>query len=782
MNIKRLPTFAAIVIVLSASCANALIDSNWSIEDNLKIKNVHRTNSVGSESSLFHYSPDGQYVAFIVSRNDLTDDEIISELRIYSIESLNKFLSGVAISPVFSDIVRTRSHRSGISALNWSPDSNSLFYLRLRTANFQLFKWSSEQGNQQEVTRKKGGVSQYKLLGDEKIAIFTPIDNSQAHNTRRADNSAFVATGSPLFSILLRKELPTRIRPHSVQIVLHDGRVVKEYSIGLYLPPFGDFIVSPSGRYVVYGEPFKAEWIGNCWFAAERNGGPISTERFDGLQISLLDLRSGEVFRPFNSPAGKLLIYGGSAARLAEWSLTDQYLFIPFTFTDAQRCGFKENTEPTPPGGFVVSVDERSFQKVYSVRPNEIGEFTFGPAAAAWRENGELELSFSPYRSPVFHHPSQREDVQRVFRHDSETGLWVLKSENRHEILVQKDVARPPIELLIETNYNTPPHIIARTRDGRTATLLDLAPHARDRIFGEVKEITWTDSTGSNWSGLLALPPNHSKSTRLPLILQTHDFGKETFFAEGPSTTAYPGRAALDRGFAVLTIIDTGNPDVLYAPRPVEASIALEGYRSGIEYLHDAKIIDRERVGLIGWSRTSYYVKHAISNAPQLFKAAVGVDGVDYGYSQYLMTLDWAERPFPQQYVAKYGNDPWSSFDAWNNQAPGFNVDKVTAPFLTEANSGLQYVLWEWEFYAGLRRLRKPSELVVYPGGSHSLFIPSHRKKSTEGSLDWLDFWINDVVDPAPQKTRQYSRWQEMRDMSCVDAEAKERTLPAYCK
>jgi len=74
-------------------------------------------------------------------------------------------------------------------------------------------------------------------------------------------------------------------------------------------------------------------------------------------------------------------------------------------------------------------------------------------------------------------------------------------------------------------------------------------------------------------------------------------------------------------------------------------------------------------------------------------------------------------------------------------------------------------LLGEWEFYAGLRQLGLPVDLIAYPGGSHSLVRPSQRIASTEGALDWFDFWLNGHEVPDPAKGEEYKRWENLCDM-----------------
>ena len=75
-------------------------------------------------------------------------------------------------------------------------------------------------------------------------------------------------------------------------------------------------------------------------------------------------------------------------------------------------------------------------------------------------------------------------------------------------------------------------------------------------------------------------------------------------------------------------------------------------------------------------------------------------------------------------------------------------------------------MLGSWEMYHLLRHMRKPVELALVPQiehGDHPLQIPNQKRFSQEGTVDWMDFWLNGREDPDPNKKKQYERWYTLR-------------------
>src|ERR1700736_638218 len=60
-------------------------------------------------------------------------------------------------------------------------------------------------------------------------------------------------------------------------------------------------------------------------------------------------------------------------------------------------------------------------------------------------------------------------------------------------------------------------------------------------------------------------------------------------------------------------------------------------YDSAIEALSADGLVDSTRVGIVGFSRTCWYVETALEDKPHQFAAATIADGVDFGYMQYML-------------------------------------------------------------------------------------------------------------------------------------------------
>ena len=173
--------------------------------------------------------------------------------------------------------------------------------------------------------------------------------------------------------------------------------------------------------------------------------------------------------------------------------------------------------------------------------------------------------------------------------------------------------------------------------------------------------------------------------------------------------------------------------------------------------------VDPERIGIIGFSRSCYWVMEALTASSVPFKAALVTDGWMMTYFEYIATIDMYHNAGPRQLDTVIGASPFGEgLGQWLKRSPGFNLDKITAPLLVAAEGRLR-LLEMWDVYAGLRYLRKPTELIQLNTDEHVLTNPAMRLASQGGSVDWFRFWLKDEQDPDSAKAEQYARWQKLR-------------------
>jgi len=324
-------------------------------------------------------------------------------------------------------------------------------------------------------------------------------------------------------------------------------------------------------------------------------------------------------------------------------------------------------------------------------------------------------------------------------------------------------------ELVVEQGLNLAPRLVAVDRGtDRRRMVFDPNPQLSNMRLAREEIVRWRTKSGEERVGGLYLPLDFVPGRRYPLVIQTHGFDSTAFAPDGTFPTANAAQPMAAQGIVVLQV---GQGDyaseVRNAMTSREGPHAMEEIEGAIDHFDSIGLIERSRVGLIGFSRSCYQVLYTLTHSRYLISGATITDGTFFSYVQYLVfrnahlgagyTMD--------EYQLINGGPPFgATLDTWRERAPGFNLDRVTTPLRVEA-IGPQSVLDEWEAYAGLLLQHKPVELFVIPEGAHLLVKPRERVASSQSNVDWFRFWLKGEEDPNPTKADQYARWRELRKL-----------------
>jgi dipeptidyl aminopeptidase/acylaminoacyl peptidase len=314
--------------------------------------------------------------------------------------------------------------------------------------------------------------------------------------------------------------------------------------------------------------------------------------------------------------------------------------------------------------------------------------------------------------------------------------------------------------IFVDEDLNTHPRIVAENpQTKQRVVLFDLNPQFEEISFGHVEEIKWNDTAGREITGALYLPPNYVPGKKYPLVIQTHGYRSHEFWIDGPFTTAFAAQPLASKEIVVLQL-----PELAVGAAD-EGERNLLVFESSIEYLDRKGVIDLRHVGLVGFSRTCYHVKYALTHSKFHFAAASVADGVDAGYFQFISFAN-EEPDAAAEAKTLIGATPFGAgLPVWMTNSPGFLLDKVDTPIMVQAiRTGS--LLSEWEWFSGMSYLGKAVDFVYIPTGTHILEKPWDRIASQETTVDWFAFWLKGEEDSDPAKVELYARWRKLRQVT----------------
>lgn len=770
---------------LTSACAYSQ-DHAFSVKDDIAMVRFSdprpTTNLPGSEFA--QESPDGRFVAVVTSKGRLASDQIESTLSIFETEKIAAFLKGdLTQAPSPRTIARVVSfpHRdlpteyaAVIQDLCWSLDGTALYFKGENTTGaYQIFEAKLDGSGFHALTPPEQSVSRFGVTRNVVVYSASKVDADRTIYDDVINADAQRWTGHSLERVLFSTQ-PTSLVPETFTVSVR--RTVGDQSVTTHVPGFSfreiphlsgfyPFAPSPKGDKLIVMTPVLS--VPEAWKNYEPALGLdhlrlTSSNPRNGIEellrperYSLIDLLNGKSTPLFDAPNAKVLIYL-DPNRLA-WAADESRVLVTNTFlppSDEPRSADTHDIKPCA----VASVDLPSLVThcfFYETKDQQLADMHV--LDVAFGKNNEEALVLS----------QQGTKAEFLQRYQLENGQWHLTTTNAiatptarladlHSVAGR---SAPDLQISIRQSYNDPPTLWASdSKVGRTRQLWDPNPQFAHMQFGEAAHYVWKDKTGRDWDGILVTPVHYVPGKKYPLVLQMYSFVENGFVTDGLYPTAFAARHLASAGFVVLQIRKKPSQFL-----DTDAQDHLEGYRSAIESLDEAGLIDRTRVGVVGFSWTCWYVANALVKQPDLFAAATIAEGLDNSYMQYLLTAEH-QSSIQEQMRKIRGTEPFGpGLKRWVEDAPGFNLDKVRTPVRIEA-SGLLSALQEWELYASLYSQHKPVDLIYFPHGTHIHQKPLERLESQQGNVDWLRFWLQRYEDPDPAKRAQYELWRSWKN------------------
>jgi dipeptidyl aminopeptidase/acylaminoacyl peptidase len=637
------------------------------------------------------------------------------------------------------------SNRPAIREISWLSDNEPLVFIGENPGEMaEVYRFHIPTHHLRRLTNHPTNVIAYSTTPNGDALAFVAQEPSESIWNKKTEREGIVVEGQSLFTLITGQNGTLSGKEDSSGFprlyFQHSGgsarRIVTQ---GILSRSDSNPRISPDGRFIlltsrVADVPSTWREYTNRWVHAqatlERNLSEASWLR----RFELIDLSTGENKTLVDSPCAT-----GSSCE-AVWapdarSIFISNLYLPLDGTNGELRELRRSTV------FSVEVE---------LSDGAITEITRKRLKILGWNSAIDSVVFTESVGPM---ESAKQDQRFYFR--KRNGRW-------EEInpLSDKEKEKLPPRVVLAEDMNTPPKLYLVVSDSSPyELLLDLNPQFESLKFGNVEEVDWAGRNGEKFKGGLYYPLGYEPGKRYPLVIQTHAFNPKRFWVDGPWTTAYAAQPLAGKGIMVL------QADESYEDHntPKETEREVDRLESAVDFLDAKGLIDRNRVGLLGFSRTCLYIKYALTHSRYRFAAASVTDGMDAGYFQYLLSgTDSSEWSSINEGIN--GGLPWGhGLDAWRMRSPGFNVDHTQAPLLIVAENPF-VALGEWEWFAALRRLGKPVDMVMTEDGEHILQKPWQRVVSQQGNVDWFAFWLKGEEDPDPARAEQYVRWRKLRE------------------
>ena len=314
-------------------------------------------------------------------------------------------------------------------------------------------------------------------------------------------------------------------------------------------------------------------------------------------------------------------------------------------------------------------------------------------------------------------------DVQRLTNPDGAISNYDIGPEGKVAVLVS--TPDTPSEIAVLENGEL-----------RQLTFANKELLASVRMM-KAEPVSYRGTDGTELHGLIMKPPGFREDVRYPTILRLHggpvaqwqrdfNFTWQLLAAHGYVVFGPNPRGSSGRGEAFQKTIfgDWGNADV---PDILAAA----------DHLVAAGIADEKRLGIGGWSSGAMLTNYTIASDTR-FRAATsgaGVSNMLAGFGTDEWFTDWE---------AELGL-PWETPENWIRVSyPFLHADRIKTPtlFLGGTEDYNVPLIHSEQMYMALKRLGIPTQLIVYPGQSHSITKPTFRRDVLKRYLSWYEQWL----------------------------------------
>ena len=705
MRVTR--SFIALALIAVAGSAPA-----QTAKHPLKLDDIARFREVRDPQC----SPDGKYVAYVVSTIDVKEDKSASHVWMVA-------LDGKADRQV------TTSQDSE-SSPRWSPDGRYLSFTSSRPGpakGSQVWILDRSGGEAVQLTDVKGRLQGYEWAPDAKrLALVVADPDPDAEPP---------AAGAPAEGGSSRPKAPKPI-------------VIDRYK---YKQDGQGYLLSGRHTYIYLFDVAtkKLERLTKgTWDESTPSWSP------DGTRLAFLSNHGKE---PDREPSSQLFV-AESKAGAAEKALTGE----------ANRAG-RARPEWSPDGKTIAFLegDEKKYG-AYSMehlalvrsdgsappaRVNSVEELDRGVSSPRFTADGKwITFSVTDDRSVYPARVSAAGGtVERLLTPpvvlSSWTTSWPAASATGSTPTCSAGVSGG------DAKYSE----VYVLENGKTRQLT----HQNDALLDELtvaptEDVAFKSKDGTEIHGLLTRPVGYTAGAKVPLLLRIHggpngqdqhswSTERQWFAANGYAVLAvnYRGSSGRGRVFSRAIFADWGHYEV-------------EDLQAGVDHVVKMGVADPARLGVGGWSYGGILTDYLIASDTR-FKAATSGAGTAftvafYGTDQYIIQYDYEIGP------------PWNP-KAWETYVkisyPFLHADRIKTPtlFLGGERDFNVPVQGSQQMYQALRSLDVDTQLVIYPNENHGITRPSYVRDRYERYLAWYDKVLADGgVEGGGGRSRSVSR------------------------
>ncbi len=580
--------------------------------------------------------------------------------------------------------VRLTYHEKNDTKPRWSPNGRYLAFLSNREGKNQIWLFNTLGGEPYQLTTSESGVEDFVWAPDSSRLAFIAQDPKEKEKDKEKDKEK-----EPEVIVVNRLQhkrdgegyLDDRRR--HIYLISVEGGQAKKLTDGPYDEE--DICFSPDGKEI--------------FFTSNRTANPDSNRNTD---IWAVEISTGKIRQITTDPkpeANPAVARGGKVVAYLQTNSPvygTNFLFVaPTQAGSASKLTASLDRNILP--GFVFSPDDAFVYFIVEDSGNQ--------------HLARVSLS--------------TQKVERLVAGERVITSLAISSDGKYLVFTSTDCLNPTELFISDQNGQGLKKLTAPNAD--LFSRLKLSPP---------ENIHYRSFDGQEIEGWVIKPVDFVPGAKYPLIVRVHGGPNDQF----NTSFSHEFQLLAAEGYVVLYVNPRGSSGY---GEPFGRAIwaewgnkDLKDILAGVDYILKQGYVDSQKICIYGWSYGGIMTNYAITRTNR-FKAAVsGASDSDYfscyGYDD--LQLWWEEEL----------GLPWENFDLYRKLSPIKDVAKVKTPtlFLCGQFDYRCPLPQSEQMYLSLKRLGVKTELVIYPGESHSLTRLDFQIDRLKRVLAWFNQFL----------------------------------------
>ncbi len=632
-------------------------------------------------------SADGRNVAFTIQTTDWLENRYDNEI----------WLSKNGGKPFQA----TNTFKSSSNSPAFSPDGNWIAFLADRGNKTQIHVMRMDGGEARVVTKEEEGISSFEWHPSGTKFILQKVDEDKTKKDRVARYGAYETDDqdfrlSHLWQIDFKPEMldpsetPCYETVDSLRVRAGCAELPKAKRLTEGNFTVTSFITSPDGTKVAFTQ--QPDPLIN------------SSVKSD---ISILDLTNMKITS---------LVANPSSDGLEDWSPDSKEILFVTNESDT-TSNFYKNAKL-----FAITLSTKATRQLAKELDEDLGGFT-------WKTSGIYCALWNKTKRPIYR-IDPKTGSHSVFLNTPKQILGLAFSKNGERFAFTGRNGDQLTEVFVSAITSPKPEKIT-----------EMTVQTANWKVAQSEVVSWKSKDGAIIEGVLHKPKDYDASRKYPLMIVIH--GGPTGI-DTPSPVpgyVYPILQWLDKGCLVLRPNYRGSAGYGEAFRSLNVKNLGVGdawdVLSGVDYLESKGLIDKTKMGCMGWSQGGYISAYLTTNS-DLFKAISVGAGISNWMTYYVNT---DIHPFTRQYLKA---TPWNDEEIYKKTSPMTNINRARTPTLIQHGELDKRVpiANAYELLQGLRDNNVPSELIVYKGFGHGINKPKERLAATWHNWQWFNKYV----------------------------------------